>query len=50
MNFSNGPCRMNLRRCGMESSGSGQGPVAGSGSCDHCYELSGSVKVWEFRD
>jgi hypothetical protein len=29
-------------RCGLDSSGSGQRPVAGS--CEHCNETSGSIK------
>jgi hypothetical protein len=29
-------------RCGLDSSGSGQGPVAGC--CEHGNELSGSIK------
>jgi hypothetical protein len=32
--------------CGLDSSGSGQGPVAGC--CDHGNEPSGSKKGWEF--
>jgi hypothetical protein len=32
--------------CGLDSSGSGQRP--GVGSCEHCNELLGSVKCWEF--
>jgi hypothetical protein len=35
-------------RCGLDSSGSEQGPVAGS--CEHGNEPSGSVKVGEFLD
>jgi hypothetical protein len=35
-------------RCGLDSSGSGQGPVAGS--CEHGNEPSGSIKVGEFLD
>jgi hypothetical protein len=30
---------------GLKLSGSGQGPV--EGSCEHGYELSGSIKCWE---
>jgi hypothetical protein len=33
-------------RCGLDSSGSGQGPVASS--CEHDNELSGSIKGGEF--
>jgi hypothetical protein len=32
--------------CGFGSSGSGQGPVAGS--CEHGNEPSGSIKAWSF--
>jgi len=41
---------MDLREisCGLEPSGSGQGPVAGS--CEHINELSSSIKVREFLD
>jgi len=34
--------------CGLDSSGSGQGPVAGS--CEHGNEPSDSIKGWEFLD
>jgi hypothetical protein len=34
--------------CGLESSGSGQGPVAGS--CEHSNEPLGSIKGEEFLD
>jgi hypothetical protein len=34
--------------CGLDSSGSGQGPVAGS--CEHGNQLSGSIKFWEFLE
>jgi hypothetical protein len=37
-----------VRRCGLDSSGSGQGPVVGS--CDYSNEISGSIKRGEFRD
>jgi hypothetical protein len=45
--------RMDLReirwgRCGLDSSGSGYGPVAGS--CEHSNELTGSIKDGKFRD
>jgi hypothetical protein len=35
-------------RCGLDSSGSGQGPVAGS--CEHGSVPSGSIKGGEFID
>jgi hypothetical protein len=35
-------------RCGLTSSGSGWGPVAGS--CEHGNEPSGSIKGREFLD
>jgi hypothetical protein len=35
-------------RCGLDSSGSGQVPVAGS--CEHCNESSDSIKGGEFLD
>jgi len=35
-------------KCGLDSSGLGQGTVAGS--CEHDYEPSGSVKGQEFLD
>jgi hypothetical protein len=35
-----------VRRCGLDSSGSGQGPVAGS--CEHGNEPLGSIKGEEF--
>jgi hypothetical protein len=38
--------RHGLGRCGLHSSGSGQGPVAGS--CEYGNELSGSIKGGEF--
>jgi len=34
--------------CGLDASGSGQGPVAGS--CEHGHEPSVSVKGGEFLD
>jgi len=34
--------------CGLDSSGSGQGPAAGS--CQHGNEPSGSIKGKEFLD
>jgi hypothetical protein len=37
-----------LRGCGLDSSGSGQGPV--TGCCEHDYGLSGSIKGREFLD
>jgi hypothetical protein len=44
--------KMDLRKlgldCGLDSSGSGQGPVAGS--CEHSNEPSGFVKGKEFLD
>jgi hypothetical protein len=33
------------RRCGLHSSGSGYGPVAGS--CEHGNESSGSIMCWD---
>jgi hypothetical protein len=35
-------------RCGLDASGSGYEPVMGS--CEHCNELSGSIKGGEFLD
>jgi hypothetical protein len=35
-------------RCGLNSSGSSQGPVAGS--CEHGNEPSGFIKCAEFSD
>jgi hypothetical protein len=35
-------------RCGLDSSGTGQGPVAVS--CEHGNETSGSIKGGEFLD
>jgi len=35
-------------RCGLDASGSGQGPVVGC--CEHGNETSGSVKGGEFLD
>jgi hypothetical protein len=35
-------------RCGLDSSGSGQGPVVGS--CEHGNYPSGSIKGGEFLD
>jgi hypothetical protein len=35
-------------RCGLDSSGSGQGPMAGC--CEHDNEPLGSVKGGEFLD
>jgi hypothetical protein len=37
-----------VSRCGLDSSGSGEGPVAGS--CEHGNEPSGSIKGGEFFD
>jgi hypothetical protein len=37
-----------VARCGLDVSGSGYGPVAGS--CEHGNEPSGSIKGWEFLD
>jgi hypothetical protein len=37
-----------VERCGLDASGSGQGPVAGS--CEHSNEQFGSIKVGEFLD
>jgi hypothetical protein len=34
--------------CGLDASGSGYGPVAGS--CEHGYETLGSIKGEEFLD
>jgi hypothetical protein len=38
-----------VRRCGLDSSGSGEGPVM-MGCCEHGNEPSGSVKGREFLD
>jgi hypothetical protein len=35
-------------KCGLDSSGTGCGPVAGS--CEHDNEPSGSIKAEEFLD
>jgi hypothetical protein len=35
-------------RCGLDSSGSGQGPVAGS--CEHSNGHSDSIKIGEFLE
>jgi hypothetical protein len=35
-----------VRRCGLDSFGSGEGPLVGS--CDHSNEPSGSIKGREF--
>jgi hypothetical protein len=35
-------------RCGLDSFGSGQGPIAGC--CEHGNELPGSIKGGEFLD
>jgi len=35
-----------MSRCGLDSCGSGYGPVAGS--CEHSSEPSGSIKGKEF--
>jgi hypothetical protein len=35
-------------RCGLDSSGSGKGPV--EGSCEHSNEPLGSIKYGEFTD
>jgi hypothetical protein len=37
-----------LERCGLDSSGSGQGPVAGC--CENGTEILGSIKGGEFFD
>jgi hypothetical protein len=37
-----------VARCGLDSSDSGQGPVAGS--CEHGNEPSGSIKGGKFLD
>jgi hypothetical protein len=37
-----------MGKCGVDSSGSGWGPVAGS--CEHGNEPSGSIKGGEFLD
>jgi hypothetical protein len=37
-----------VRKCGLDASGSRQGPVAGS--CEHGSEPSGSIKGKEFLD
>jgi hypothetical protein len=37
-----------MGRCGLDSSGSRQGPVAGC--CEHGNEPSGSIKGGEFFD
>jgi hypothetical protein len=37
-----------VRGCGLDSSGSGQRPMAGS--CEHGYELTGSIKGGRFLD
>jgi len=37
-----------LERCGLDSSGSGQGPMVGS--CEHCNEPSGSTEGRDFPD
>jgi hypothetical protein len=34
--------------CGLNSSGSGQGPIVSS--CKHGNEPSGSIKCWEFLE
>jgi hypothetical protein len=34
--------------CGLDSSGSGEGPVADC--CERGNELSGCIKWWEFLD
>jgi len=49
-------CKMTLEcilqkcggRCGLDSSGSGYGPVAGS--YEESNEFSGCIKGWEFLD
>jgi hypothetical protein len=42
----NGHYRNMMRRCGLDSSGSGYGPVAGP--CEHGNEPSGYIKSVEF--
>jgi len=37
-----------VRRCGLDSYGSGQGPVAGC--CEHGNERLGRITSWEFID
>jgi hypothetical protein len=37
-----------VEMCGLDSSGSGQGPLVGS--CEHDSEFLGSIKVREFLD
>jgi hypothetical protein len=37
-----------VERCGLDSSGSGQGPVVGS--CENGHESSGSIKGRKFLD
>jgi hypothetical protein len=37
-----------VRRCGLDASGSGQGPAADT--CEHVNEPSGSIKGGEFLD
>jgi hypothetical protein len=36
------------RKCGLDSSDSGQEPVVGS--CEHGNKLSDTIKGWEFID
>jgi hypothetical protein len=43
-----GRCRRRVVRCGLVSSGSGQGPV--TGSCEHSSEPSHCIKGGEFLD
>jgi hypothetical protein len=37
-----------VRGCGLDSSGSGLGPLAGS--CEHSNETLGSIEVGKFLD
>jgi len=37
-----------MRRCGLDATGSGQGPMADS--CEHSNEPLGSIKGREFLD
>jgi hypothetical protein len=39
--------RNRIVRCGLDSSGSGEGLVVGS--CAHDKEPAGSIKCWEFK-
>jgi hypothetical protein len=37
-----------VAKCGLDASGSGQGPVVRP--CEHINEPSSSIKGWEFLD